>query len=374
MPKDKGQGTKEDRLPALYAMTLPGLEAVAAEEITDELGGEIKKTDRGLVVFRIPSVDESVFQLRTVEDIFLLAWGSDSLTYRAEDLKTIRRWTERDVDWDNLLRLHHSIRPKPKGKPTYHLVAQMNGRHGYRRIDALEAMAKGLTGKFPASWRHAAENASIEVWLTIDGKTAVCGLRLSDRSLRHRTYKVEHLPASLRPTVAASMIRLAEPKPEMLLVDPMCGAGTILAEAVDYARRHKLGTLQVWGGDLETRALRAAEINVRRVGPVRLEQWDVRRLPMEDATVHRIVSNPPFGKQLGQEEDLEMLYSAMVHECDRVLTSGGRAVFVVSEFAPLREAARSVRWKLLRTVDVRVLGQSAVISVWRKPGVSTTMD
>jgi 23S rRNA G2445 N2-methylase RlmL len=348
-------------------MVLPGLEPVAAEEIADDLGGEVKKSGRGLVVFRAPEV-ERVLELRTTEDVFLLAWGTDALTYRAEDLKSIRRWTAHDGDWGRLLAVHHTVRPRPKGKPTYHLVAQMHGQHGYRRVDALEALAGGLAGHFPASWRPAAENAAVEVWLTIDGRTAVCGLRLSDRTMRHRTWKQEHLPASLRPTLAAAMVRLAEPRPDMLLLDPMCGAGTILGEAIDYARRHRLGTLHVAGGDQEGNAVRAAESNLRRLGPARLERWDATALPLDDASADRVVSNAPFGKQLGRPEEVGPLYARMVPEYDRVLKPGGRAVLLVSEDAPLRAAARSAGWKLLRELAVRVLGQPAVITVWRKPG------
>src|SRR5262245_51625045 len=190
------------KLPPCYAMVLPGLEPIAAEEIEQELGGEVKRTGPGLVVFRLGEIDSSLLRLRTTEDVFLYAWGTDSLTYRAGDLESIRRWTARQVDWRQLLRIHHTIRPKPKGRPTYHLVCQMSGEHGYRRKDALEALARGLTGKFPENWRSADENAAVEVWLTIHGATAICGLRLSDRTMRHRTYKIEHLRASLRPTLA----------------------------------------------------------------------------------------------------------------------------------------------------------------------------
>src|SRR6516225_7450059 len=211
-------------LPPCYALVQPGLEPVASEEIERDLGGEVKRTGRGLVVFRVPEIDDRVLALRTVEDVFLLAWGTDQLTYRAEDLEHIRRWTAQKADWPWLLQLHHAIRPKPKGKPTYRLVTQMTGEHGYRRIDAREALAKGLAGKLPASWRHAEENAAVEVWLTIDGATAYCGLRLSDRTMRHRSYKLEHIAASLRPTLAAAMVRLAEIKPNQVVLDPMCGA------------------------------------------------------------------------------------------------------------------------------------------------------
>src|SRR5207249_208512 len=111
-----------------------------------------------------------------------------------------------------------------KGKPSYRLVVQMEGKHGYLRRDARTALARGLEGKLPASWPHAEENAAVEIWLTIDEATAVCGLRLSDRTMRHRTYKLEHRPASLRPTVAAAMVLLAEIRPRMVVLDPFCGA------------------------------------------------------------------------------------------------------------------------------------------------------
>ena len=105
---------------------------------------------KGLVVFRVPEIGPELLRLRTVEDVFLLAWGTDSLTYKADDLKSIRHWTAKEADWQHLLALHHAIRPKPKGKPSYRLVTQMSGTHGYRRIDAGKAMAQGLAGVFPA--------------------------------------------------------------------------------------------------------------------------------------------------------------------------------------------------------------------------------
>jgi 23S rRNA G2445 N2-methylase RlmL len=349
-------------------MVQPGLEAVAVEEIEHDLGGEVKRTGPGFVVFRVPELDGAVLSLRTTEDVFLLAWGSDKLTYRAEDLDRIRRWTAQDANWQNLLRIHHAIRPKPKGKPTFRLVAQMAGEHGYRRTDARKALAQGLAGKLPASWRHAEENAAVEIWLTINGATAVCGLRLSDRTMRHRTYKREHLPASLRPTVAAAMIRLAEVKPQHALLDPMCGAGTILGEQLGRGRDFSRG--RVLGGDLSAAALRVAEANLRRLGSALLARWDATRLPLADHCVDRIVSNPPFGKQLGDPEEIGPLYHTMAGAYDRVLRPGGRAVLLVADVRALKDAARAVRWKHMQDVRVRILGQRATITVWRKERTS----
>ena len=130
-------------------MVHPGLEQVAADEIEQELRGDVKRTGPGFVVFRLDQIDEAVLKLRTTEDVFLYAWGTDALTYRAADLESIRRWTTREVNWPQLLRIHQSIRPKLKSRPTYHFVTQMTGEHGYLRKDAREALARGLARKFP---------------------------------------------------------------------------------------------------------------------------------------------------------------------------------------------------------------------------------
>src|SRR5438094_760060 len=96
----------EEAQPACYAMVQPGLEAVAADEIERDFGGEVKKMSPGIVVFRVPVIDEDLLRLRTVEDVYLLAWGTDQLTHRAEDLDSIARWTAQKPHWTELLRLH----------------------------------------------------------------------------------------------------------------------------------------------------------------------------------------------------------------------------------------------------------------------------
>jgi 23S rRNA G2445 N2-methylase RlmL len=348
-------------------MVQPGLEPVAADEIERDLGGEVKKTSPGIVVFRVGAIDDELLRLRTVEDVFLLAWGTDELTHRAEDLDRIERWTARQPDWSQLLRLHHALRRRPKGKPSYHLVTQKDGEHAYLRRDARRALARGLSKVFPPSWREVEENAAVEVWLTIDGRTAVCGLRLSDRTMRHRTYKLEHRPASLRPTVAAALVRLAEFRPRQTILDPMCGAGTILAEYLSLARGWRgVVTPPAVGGDIEFPAVRAASANLRRLGPAFLCQWDATHLPVPDAVADRIVCNPPFGKQLSDPAGVAALYRRSLPEFDRVLKPDGQAVLLVSDAGALKSAVRPLGWKSRRELRLRVLGQPATVSVWRK--------
>ncbi|MBM3993794.1 MAG: RNA methyltransferase [Planctomycetes bacterium] len=357
-------------LPACYAMVHDGLEQITGEEIADTLGGAVKRSGSGIVVFRVADLTRDLLHLRTTEDVFLYGWGTDELSYRAKDLDTIERWTARSVDWDLLLKLHHAVTPKPRGKPTYHFVTQMIGPHGYRRVDAKDAMVRGLKGKLPASWKYADDNASVEIWLTIHGAMAICGMRLSDKTMRHRTYKHEHLPASIRPTVAAAMVRLAELKPNQTVLDPMCGAGTLLAEAFLYAKGRRASDGSFWqmqfvGGDIDASHVRAAQANLRQFHISDVRDWDARELPLDDASVDRIVSNPPFGKQLSTPEEIVPLYRESIAEMGRVLKPGGRVVLIVADMPALRAAVEHVGWKQVRQANLRMLGQRATIVVYQ---------
>jgi len=193
-------------------------------------------------------------------------------------------------------------------------------------------------------------------------------VRLSDRTMRHRTYKLEHVAASLRPTVAAAMVRLAGIGPGMTVLDPFCGAGTILAEALDVAeKRSKAGAVRVIGGDIDPNAVFVTSQNLENVGRADLARWDATALPLESASVDRIVSNPPFGKQLSSIDKIGALYEAAAEEWDRVLRPGGRAVLLAMEHEGLKRTLQAHRWSQARQTRVRLLGQPAILSVWNKP-------
>ena len=68
----------EPSLPPCYALVHQGLEPVAAEEIEHNLGGEVKRLGRGVVVFRVKNIDESLLPMRTTEDVFLTVGGPTS--------------------------------------------------------------------------------------------------------------------------------------------------------------------------------------------------------------------------------------------------------------------------------------------------------
>ena len=357
-----------------YAMVVSGLESIAAREIELLLGAKITRKTDGLVTFKIDGPDPDLFDLKTTEDVFLFAWGTDSLTYRAKDLEDIRKWTAKEGDWTRLISQHHAFKPKTKGKPTYRFITQMDGEHGYHRKDAQKEFAKGLSKFIPPNWRMVEDNASVEFWLTIEEKTAVAGIRLTDKTMRHRTYKVAHRPASLRPSVAAAMVRIAELKPQHKVIDPMCGAGTILGEYQLFAEGWRMPREAAWGGDIEQAAVLDASANTRRLGKIYLHRWDARWLPLDSCSMDRIICNPPFGKQISPDVDINKLYRGLMIQFNRILSPGGKAVLLVSDYAAVKGACENVKWELEKKFRTEILGQNAVISLWHKPAPEGTLS
>jgi tRNA G10 N-methylase Trm11 len=122
-----------------------------------------------------------------------------------------------------------------------------------------------------------------------------------------------------------------------VVLDPFCGAGTILIE-----RAHLGKYAMLLGSDRDQAALAAARINVgARYKPIQLESWDAASLPLADASVNKIVTNLPWGIRYGSHGENRKLYPEWFREFARVLKSGGTMVLLTSEWRLMRDLERS---------------------------------
>jgi 23S rRNA G2445 N2-methylase RlmL len=226
-------------------------------------------------------------------------------------------------------------------------------------MDAGQAIESALQKAMPRGMRRVKDDADVEIWLWLSGGEALIGLRLSDASMRHRTYKREHLPASLRPTLAAAMCMLSRPTEQDIVLDPLCGAGTILIERGLMAPYDR-----IIGGDIHSEAVQVARRNAKVAEMVvSWQNWDARKLPLENASVTRILSNLPFGKQLGSHRENIDLYNQLSQEFARVLDPKGLMVTLTSEDRLWDEMLSKYGWKIIKKQVLVVLGQPASIFV-----------
>jgi 23S rRNA G2445 N2-methylase RlmL len=338
-----------------FALTVPGVEKIAADEIRS-LNRKVKigPQSSGFIAFDADVHPEDLLRLRCVEDVFATLAIVQPLHHDASGVLQVFRATQRSPIWEDAMEMYRLARPLKKRRMTYRVVSQLEGRHDYRRVDLKRAAEDAVVQQSQGSWAAVEENAALEVWVRADNERAAIGIRLSDNTMRHRTYKAAQLPASLKPTVAAAMIRLTFPQTEDVFLDPMCGSGTLLIERA-LAGRYQL----ILGGDADPNALDTAKGNIGpRYQPIEIKPMDVRHLPLETASVDKIASNLPFGRQIGKLNVLPVLYEAAFQEFARVVKPGGRAVLLVADEGEWKDLLQQpMGWTLKRQFRIRLLGQ-----------------
>ncbi|MGH8880590.1 MAG: TRM11 family SAM-dependent methyltransferase [Stackebrandtia sp.] len=143
-------------------------------------------------------------------------------------------------------------------------------------------------------------------------------------------------PASTNPVIASVMVRLAKIEAGQTVLDPMCGAGTLLATAEAMASGARL-----LGSDHDRRWVRATRDNI--AAAAKLWRGDARKLPLADGSVDRMVANLPFGKRVGSHTGNKTLYPAVLGELARVLTAKGRAVLLTEDKRLFTETVQRTR-------------------------------
>ena len=339
---------------------MPGVEEIAWLEIRDKLPkvrfGEylFAKDQNGIVVFHYDGDPQDVLQLRTTEDVFMQVLSVNKMSRGRRDLKQITEMVQQGEAFgkamNDFLRFRKYSKP-----PTFRVISRKYGKHDYRRKDFERTVLRGLERRYPR-WTPVADGGQVEVWANLLGSQLLIGVRLTDRTMRHRFQKMVELPASLRPSVAAAMVHLSEPHKDDVFADPMCGSGTILLERLAAGPYRRL-----YGGDIEPERVEATKQNLFQKAWVKsalIRQWDVRELPLNTYEVDKVVTNLPFGKQIDREQDLRKLYEGFFAELARVLKPNGRAVLLTSEYDLLKDAIRlQPKLEVARGYSIAVLGQ-----------------
>lgn len=188
----------------------------------------------------------------------------------------------------------------------------------------------------------------------------LCLLRCTADDAPSRRERRAERPGSLPPTIAAALAFLGEPRPGDAVLDPLCGTGTLLAEAHAYAPDTALA-----GIDLDGAALAAARDNLAHIPAVELLHGDGTRTGLPDRSVMLFLANLPFGKQFGARNTNPRLYRALLGEMLRLATpSDARAVLLTGDTGAFEDAlAAFPQLAVSRQIPIRIRGEGATIFV-----------
>lgn len=161
--------------------------------------------------------------------------------------------------------------------------------------------------------------------------------------LHQRGYRALATGAPLKETLAAALVVLARYYPDIALIDPFCGSGTIPIEAAlmahnmapglkrsfasetwpwispttwQQAREEALDLIQpekpdyLIGTDIDEGALKIARHNAEAAGVA--DSIHFQRQEIKDLTTSKkygkLVTNPPYGERFGEKDEVDQLY------------------------------------------------------------------
>lgn len=335
----------------LLARTLRGLEDVAAMEVARRGLGRVTHSRHREVWFTTDRADPRLLDLRTVDDLFLLAAVVDGVGHTRADLI---RFTEaaRASEVGELLRQRNRLHPGAAATGV-DVAASFLGKRNYNRYDIEDAVGTEVARAVGLPYHSrrggdAPPEGTLSFRVTVEGTQAALALRVGDRPLHRRDYKQASTPGTLHPPLAAAMALLADVRPADNVLDPCCGTGTILTEVAGLAPGARL-----IGMDHDPRALAAAATNAAQMATV--ATWlrgDAGRLPVGTGQIDRVMSNPPWDRQVPARGTLTDRPNRLYREIRRVLSAEGRAVLLLHEAEQRLAAVRSAE---LRVRDIRPL-------------------
>ena len=208
----------------------------------------------------------------------------------------------------------------------------------------------------------ASREPDVRIHVFLDAQWCTLYLDTSGEPLFKRGRREQVGEAPLKKNLAAGLLRLSGWKPGEPLLDPMCGAGTILVEAAEMAldlapgRDRPFGfeklarfDAQAWstlrqaaiargkapvplaihGSDLYGRMLDQARANLKQMGldgVVSLKQANLLELSAP-APTGWIVTNPPYGVRIGEKEALAKFYPELGHLLKQKFTGWNAYIF-----------------------------------------------
>lgn len=177
------------------------------------------------------------------------------------------------------------------------------------------------------------------------------------RVSHHKAYDKSLQKGELRPELANMLCRLSDPAPNELFLDPFCGSGVI---PIQRAKFFAPGL--VIASDSDATKIEALKERIKDLGlkkRVVVRRDDALQLARyEDGSIHKIVTDPPWGHFVDTDLPIEDFYRAMLAEFARVLKPDGKLVMLTAEAIQGHE-----KLKLSKKFNILVSGRKASVYV-----------
>lgn len=216
-----------------FATIAEGLEEEGGEELASLGARDLEPVYRGIHFNAdLETIYGIVYQSRLCSRIL-----APLLTFDCHSPKYLYK-TARTMPWEILLNKTGSFAISAT-------VANSKIKHSqYAALCLKDALADHFRDKFGSRPNVDRQNPDLLLNLHIDNNRAVISIDASGGALHRRGYRQNAVAAPMQETLAAAIIRFSGWDGVRPLVDPMCGSGTLLCEALMSSCRVPAGYLR----------------------------------------------------------------------------------------------------------------------------------
>ncbi|XP_072912040.1 THUMP domain-containing protein 2 [Hemitrygon akajei] len=219
----------------------------------------------------------------------------------------------------------------PKGESAvscmpFRVSCRCSGKIAKKFMSQELGRAIGIALSREFGWKAELRNPMLEIYIHFNDNHCVVGIPILRLPLASRDYIKS---AGLRSTVAWAMASLGDIQVGSLVLDPMCGLGTILLEAAK-----EWPNAYYHGIDNTAIQLQMASVNVcfaKLESNIDLTRSSVTELPLLTESIDVVVCDIPFGKKFKITQDTKAMMPCILKEMVRVLRADGTLVLLLSQ-------------------------------------------
>ena len=319
-----------------FAVVLPGFEGSALRELKNLMVDDIVHTHQGGITFR-----------GKVEDCYRVNLCSRTITRVLLRIDRFKAFHFNQV-YKRLKSIPWELYVSTGAVLEFRVSSAASKLYHTRRIQQEAAKAVGQRLSEAHEDNHSVNMENIEtqaVYIRLEKNTCTISLDSTGDPLYKRGYKEYVTGAPLRETTAAALLMECNLDAVEMLVDPMCGSGTFSMESAmmlsgmlpgkkrdftffrwpvfsraayeyishDWDNSSKIISTRIMCSDMDQGAVDIAFKNIQSAGldtmisvsKMNFFQERMRELPRDGVLC---VMNPPYGKRLLQEGDIERIY------------------------------------------------------------------
>lgn len=330
-----------------YITTTTGIEDITKEEI-ENLGGRVTEIARGRISLEadLDFIFRANYLMRTGHKVILVLIEEENIKSLDDAYNLVRSF-----DFSEYIGKDQSFAVK----------FDRVGEHDFTSVDLSARVGSAIIASYKNSTGHRLKvnlkNPDVEFEGKLIDDRLILGINTSGESLHKRRYRKFQHDAPLKPTIAYALIKLSgwTQNIKKILLDPMCGSGTILIEAALYAKNVPTGYFRedfafknhiyydlerflrfkneydkrikwetkapIYGIEIDKLFYKGALENIESAkvdDTVIIYHGDATKMDeLLEVDPEIVIVNPPYGKRLGRKWEVEGLYEKFIDKLSK---------------------------------------------------------